>query len=465
MEAGLREKFTKKNTILIGNIFKAAEEKMKKNYIIIMIIALVAIVFIGKTIVNNFQNDRYYSTLLRIGIIKKCEDPGHFLDVFYQEGLDYEVENEEVIFSSLAKLSNKNIQDGVKLKIPAITHRIYFVPESRTSELELFYIEQMRINFNKLNDLGEDWQHNIWINKPELISQDIYNIKGVQVRSLSELEDHPLYFKLLDLLKQGDEKRSYLAEASDLLRLMLLQKFGGIYADMDYEIYNPSELLDLMKRFDFIGGREHVGVRSYYGNAFMAAKPEHPILNEAIRLSLRNRTKDLSDPKLPYYIKYPCRSSDELYFNGPPLITISYFKKNNIDLNNDIILPPWMIFNGNFARYKNKTCSIERMTKKLMDRNNKNIDELLNNFIVNPLIKGAIIGDPSGNRDNTNYYGDHFTQGDIYSFENYKDYNNIYYSLEKRREYNVIGADMFCGSWTHGQVFRKIYYWNWPWSK
>lgn len=423
----------------------------KKRKIIYKIIIAIVVIVIGVILVNNFKKDHYYRTLVRIGIIKRCDSPPeNFLDIFNQEGLDYEIENERAISSSLDKLSDNNIHNEDKLKIPAITHRVYFVPEHRTSELEVFYVEQMRINFSKLNELGEDWQHNIWINNPKFIPQDIRDIEGVRVRSILELDGHPLYSKLLELINLGNNRIAYLAEASDLLRLMILQKFGGVYADMDYEIYNPSELLKLMKKFDFIGGREHLGVHSYYGNAFIATKPSHPILNESIKMSLRNRAKNLSDPKLPYYIKYPCKMSDELYFNGPPLITISYFRKNNIDGNNDVILPPWMIFNGSFARYKNETCDFDNITKDLFYSKDTNLDILLNKFIDNPRINGPVIGEVVRKPGKRN------------SFE---DYNNIYYNIENRIEYPIIGADMFCGGWNKGQVFRKIYYWNWPWSK
>ena len=312
----------------------------------------------------------------------------------------------------------------------------------------------MKANFAKLNQVDENWQHNIWTNKPELFPEEIKNIKGVYLRSPDEFKEHNLYDKLQKALKNGNQIRSYYAEAADLLRLMAVQKFGGIYNDMDYEIYDANILYDYMKKFDFMAGRETPDIHSYYGNAFIAAKPNHPIMTEALRRVLRNHLLDPKDPTLPEYLKYPCREYDRIYFDGPPTVTMSYFSKNNIEGNVDVILPPWMIFNLNFARYKNEYCDYFKIDKDDFITNDKNLDKLMAEYITN----------------------------DVFSMEPFIKYSkpqaiagadlrirvseqNIYYSFKDRAKYPVIGADMFCGSWVgDGKSFKMNHYWQWPWK-
>ena len=178
---------------------------------------------------------------------------------------------------------------------------------------------------------------------------------------------------------------------------------------MDYEIYNADKLFDLMKQFDFIGGRELTKPLSYYGSAFFAAKANHPVLNEAVARRIRNWKGE----NCPIYIKYPCNLYDGIYFNAPPLITLAYFAKNNIDGNNDVILSPWMIFNAGFALSKNLGCEYAKLTKAEFEQKNHDLVKLLSEF-----------------------------------------------AKQANEKNDIIGADMFCGGWSDTKV-SKNYYWNW----
>ncbi len=449
-------------------------DKMKINIsrkTIIIIISLLILLGIGRVLkVKGYIPKNYiYQSLVKLHILKPCYSAGvDMVEILRQEGFDYDQKNKEIILSSLNKLLDKNIKLAETPKIPTITHRVYLVTEDRTAKLDDFYIEEIKVNFNKLNDLGYNWQHNIWTNKASLFPDEIKNIKGVQIKNLTEFKDHPLYKYLLDILNKGNSLKPYLAEAADLTRLLAVQKFGGIYSDMDYEIYNPKALYDLMRKFDFIAGREIPSQLSYYGNAFFAARPNHPVINEALKIELRNRQLSINAPT---YIKYPCNNYDTLYFNGPPLLTIAYFSKNNIDGNSDVILPPWMIFNLYFARFKNgisyndlkivpdlsftskqndtKVCNYSLITKENFNISNQKMNLLFSNYIANITTKNFQI-----------YYNINNANRDDLTPRDYE--NNIYYNLETRRMFDIIGADMFCGSWTEGgKVFRRKYYWSW----
>ena len=338
----------------------------------------------------------------------------NFSEIFKQEGLDYLELDQKAKRDYQDKISKIIISNNSKLRIPAITHHIYFTPENSSKQLNDFYNETMKATFSRLNNLNTEWNHYIWTNNPKIFPEDLKQIKGVKIKSINELSDHILYNDLVEAIKKGKKQKAYYSQASDILRFSLLQKFGGIYSDMDYEFYNAKALYELMQNFDFIGGRETAKDISFYGSAFLAAKANHPILNEIVKKHYRNSHNKI----VPEYIKYPCRITDLIYFNAPPLVTTSYFHKSNIEGNNDIILPSWIIFNASFARFKNKSCSYENITKSDVIKSNNDLKKSLQKFI----------------QENKNHPNE-----------------------------KIIGADMFCGNWSSRDkdIKKRIYYWSW----
>ena len=388
------------------------------------------------------KEERYYSIFSAIGLTERCYNPYKDIKIlFIQEKIDYEASDQEITSESLEKILSFSPYKNIQNKIPYITHHIYFSKNIENKDkLNDFYVEKMKANFNKLNDNNEIWQHNIWTNNPDIFPKELAQIKGVEIRDISIFNKNPSYQILLKTLNKFDQTKLplYLAESSDILRLIALQELGGIYNDMDYEIYDSKQLKNYMHEFDFIGGRDKISNYSYYANSFLAAKPSHPVINEAITMMIINHTK----PKtVPDYIKYPCTENDRLYFNGPPLITLSYFKKNNINGNNDLILPAWMIFNIAFAHNKNKTCDYNSVKKEFFDENNSFLKLLIKNFAQNIT---------------------HQEINKFYRLKTEQEKNNlanIYYSLKDREIFPIIGADMGCGTWVT-ETKPRIWHWK-----
>ncbi len=77
----------------------------------------------------------------------------------------------------------------------------------------------------------------------------------------------------------------------DLVRLAYLHRFGGVYADLDYEVIRPLD--DLLDTPYAIVGREHHGIgltlrgRDYIINALMASPPGHPLWLELMHGMVR----------------------------------------------------------------------------------------------------------------------------------------------------------------------------------
>lgn len=380
--------------------------------ILIIIIALGAIK--AKKIKKFFVEERYRAVVSALPFTNKCYSPQpDLLFVMAQNNINYSYEDKEIVSNSVSKLLNLNNKNS--FKIPTVSHHIYFTYDDNPVKLKDFFIEKMKVNYSKLNDINDNWKHYIWTNNVGLFPDEIKNIHGVKLMNLNEFKTHPLYSHLLEAVNNGNKLRAYYMEASDMLRLMVLQKFGGIYNDMDYEIYNAQALSKLMKNFDFIAGREPLGEYSYYGNAFIAAKPDHPVINYAI-----NKLNDYDQGKLPEYMKYSCNLFERLYFTSPPLLTISYMKANNLEGYSDIILPAWMIYNVDFARQKNGGCNFANMTRDEFKVKNEILDNLIEEFALSSQKKQS------------------------------KNIMDIYYSSDGQKDkslFPVIGADMFCASW------------------
>jgi mannosyltransferase OCH1-like enzyme len=390
--------------------------KLLKKIVLILILS-VATLFV--------MQGGFYNALVYFDVMKPCyradKNP---IEIFKQEGFDYFASDKKVTEDGLKKLANRDLK-AKDFKVPTISHHIYFTFTKNPTKLNAYYSEKMKATFNKLNIVDPSWRHYIWTNMPEIFPEELLKIHGVEIKSINEFKDHQLYPYLVEVIKKGDDLKPYFAEASDILRLVALEKFGGMYNDMDYEIFNPAELLKLMKEFDFLSGREITRKFGYYGNSFIAAKLNHPIIDEAVNRIIRNHVLN----NRPDYIKYPCSEHARIYVNGPPLLTMSYFAKNNINGNNDIILPTWMIFNATFARFKNIDCNYNAVTKELFNQREENLQHLLEIYPINTKEEGV-------------------------------DDSNIYYSIRDRKAYPIIGADMFCGGWSKNSkaIKKRKYY-------
>ena len=78
--------------------------------------------------------------------------------------------------------------------------------------------------------------------------------------------------------KEAYERLRKPAERSDIIRIELLLRFGGIYVDTDYECLRSIEpLLDGVEFFT------RYVKRKGFGNGLIGATPGHPILERAVR--------------------------------------------------------------------------------------------------------------------------------------------------------------------------------------
>ena len=102
----------------------------------------------------------------------------NFFDVFIQEGLNYSKLDQQTNQDYKDKLSKMVTGSSNKIKIPAITHHIYFTPEESSKKLNDFYNETMKATFSRLNNLNIEWNHYIWTNNPKIFPEDLKKINA-----------------------------------------------------------------------------------------------------------------------------------------------------------------------------------------------------------------------------------------------------------------------------------------------
>lgn len=108
-------------------------------------------------------------------------------------------------------------------------------------------------------------------------------------------------------------KASSYQEKADILRYEILNKFGGLYVDMDYKAIKPMDELHCL--YNFYGSVEHPiseDNNPLITNAIIASRPNSEILNHTLLLvrqrwnhaeaNFRNGAKDLHDKTLIIYL-------------------------------------------------------------------------------------------------------------------------------------------------------------------
>lgn len=201
----------------------------------------------------------------------KCGRGNDFIEY---EGLSPYLQN----ISSISEQLSKNLlADKTYInKIPYLVHHIWFTNPSNPREISESEIKNI---INAKETLGENhskWNHIVWTNDKNLIPSSVEKLEnnGIEVRSI---EDYKQEFKLYEMVNHFIEKKSW-GIASDAMRYNILQKFGGIYSDLDFGFSRSVE--NDMYKYDFFAQN--------LVNFFIAARADHPIMNYLVDIMERN---------------------------------------------------------------------------------------------------------------------------------------------------------------------------------
>ena len=190
----------------------------------------------------------------------------------------------------LAKQYDKTKKIKLKKKserIPKIIHQIWIGPKKLPHKYKGW--------INSWQLLNPDWEYIFWDNN---------RIKELEITDLRVYKESKNYgFK------------------SDLLRYEILRKYGGLYADTDFECLQ--KLPEFLLNYNFVSSVVF-GWKPSINNAIILAKPGVPLLEDLIKNIKSN--KKINDMNV-------------FDASGPFLLTRLYFNLCNNEKNKVLILP------------------------------------------------------------------------------------------------------------------------------
>ena len=207
---------------------------------------------------------------------------------------------------------NNKIFNNKEIQTPKIIHQIWLGPKHLPKKYKLWIKSWLRIN--------PSWKYILWDDKKVadfgLKNQTIFNMSN------------NYGFK------------------SDIARYEILYKYGGLYADTDFECIKsiPNNLLN----YDFVAGCTFNN-KPEISNALIIAKPKALILKKLI-----NSIKPLSK-NTPKYV---------FITSGPELLTDIFFKLNEKEKSKCLILPSDYFYPFPSFLLDNKKCEVKEFISK-----------------------------------------------------------------------------------------------------
>ena len=205
-------------------------------------------------------------------------------------------------------IEKSNISNHSKVLIPRKIHQIWLGEKN---------IPKISKNWmNSWKEFNPEWEYKLW---------DEQNIKELNVKDLN------VYSKQFNP-----------GYRSDILRYVILKKFGGIYVDTDFECLKPipSNIL----KYKFIAGMMF-GNNPCIGNSILLSAPNF--------LLLKNILNYIKSKEYKNEINYIIKNS------GPDTVTREYFNLEKNNQNECLILPsnyfypyPNYMLDKKFDRYK-----------------------------------------------------------------------------------------------------------------
>ncbi len=166
------------------------------------------------------------------------------------------------------------------------------------------------------------WKYILWTDQQALHNPDLAKNSNYQERHVDSFGQ----FRNEQLINQTQN----LAEKSDLYRLEILFRYGGLYVDCDAECFKPFDALHAT--YDFYAGIEPMECGRLVGNAIIGAKPGHPIINYCIETV--TSSKEFAALNMRFF-----RGCDIVCATGPVVLSRAVMKYANHDANCDIVLP------------------------------------------------------------------------------------------------------------------------------
>lgn len=271
-----------------------------------------------------------------------------------QEGLTLEGidKQRQTLFAknNIASILKKDPEalDRHENRIPLITHKIWVTSDSNPIDLPDYYLEWYK-NSTEHNPVADGWTHFLWIENKEKLPNLVKKLEGHPNIKIMELDkDFPIDLYTGDLYKQAIKNKQF-GKASDILRLEILRQFGGYYLDTDYEVFQS--LKPYSKVYDMVVAVEPMS--ALLCNAFIGARPDHPVINKGLELITRNIINQKTDA--PDYIRNNTDTGwKTIVETGPAMLTAAFALAAGQGDEVDIAMPPMLIYPTPVNEYPKK---------------------------------------------------------------------------------------------------------------
>jgi hypothetical protein len=168
-----------------------------------------------------------------------------------------------------------NSENNDNVSMNEITHKIWLTDSEfghLPSEMMLYLLKK---HYSELND----FKHYLWCNNLEIGKQIITLIDcpNVELRNVNEFSDY-MGRKLYNIFL----KNKLFANASDILRIQIVHKYGGLYSDFGWVMTN--NMPKYLKHFDImLNGEVMENYKGYISHNVIYSKvPKHNIFNKML---------------------------------------------------------------------------------------------------------------------------------------------------------------------------------------
>lgn len=180
-----------------------------------------------------------------------------------------------------------------------------------------------------------DWEYHLWTD----------NMNHEFVRS-----HYPDFLDKYDAYPKNIQR-------ADAIRYLLLQTYGGLYVDLDFECLKP-EFVSLLEDVDFMAGKEPYAHARRFGreyivcNALMASVPGHPFMEFVIQRMIKHPSG--------WNVR---QGRDILDSTGPFLLTDAYrdySEKKDLKIYEPEVLYPILLEEANLIKKNNMPEEMKR---------------------------------------------------------------------------------------------------------
>ncbi|PIZ32320.1 MAG: hypothetical protein COY39_05830 [Alphaproteobacteria bacterium CG_4_10_14_0_8_um_filter_37_21] len=236
----------------------------------------------------------------------------------------------------------QNVTSNSTLKIPLDIHTIW-ITDNQNPKMPSDACYDLFCETTKICTTQEGWTHHIWVHDKRHVPQYPDLKRPVIIHEIGDAFQTPALKPFETLYCQSVSAKNY-GKASDIARLAILYKQGGVYRDTDFSFIKTPK--DLHKACSFYTGLEGAeGLAPC--NAMIASGPQHPVLMLYLKIIRDNMVTPLGPltilKSLPH--EYNNFIHKTLFETGPFAFAAAlYMSVNDPELLSDICIAPSPVF-------------------------------------------------------------------------------------------------------------------------